>query len=547
MAEAINASDIISLTTKLKNSWNKRNTKFKDWYNLLRLNDEMQEENKESYVSNSPRTNYNLALHLMVPKVIPHKFPTGELSPEEIQSTSIVERMLARDAWGQILKQDARSGRQNWYRRLGADILAFGWYAVRVDITDERYIAEVLPVTEVYPQYSEEGMTAVAYIHTYSKKALIIKLTNMGLTLPKNISGDKFKYYDYYFIDDEGSVSRAIVVGTDFVMTPTKMPNLTYIPVFVSPVGGLPDEGAIDSNWQEHHGEAFLAVNEGIYMNGNRLASFLQQATREATEPILFEQSTGTEIVQPDDLSRHGVILRGSPQDGVSFLQKPAIPVELQQQLFKYDIEKQEGSFSPMMRGQLTVQVAAYTLSQMAEAAQQVMRPYHDAMKNVLTEIDNFWLFQMREFNVKPYGVSLPKYPEGLEIEVDYPITIPGDLINRATVARMMSPDIRFSQDTVMDHLFPEIMNPVAEQAKARKDMALMDPISIAVSQVVAYREAAALAKVNKNSQLSQLYEKAAEAVEAQITGVGQEPAGGGGTIGMPPGTSQRINPQLGG
>ena len=74
MAEAINASDIISLTTKLKNSWNKRNTKFKDWYNLLRLNDEMEEDNKESYVSNSPRTNYNLALHLMVPKVIPTSF-----------------------------------------------------------------------------------------------------------------------------------------------------------------------------------------------------------------------------------------------------------------------------------------------------------------------------------------------------------------------------------------------------------------------------------------------------------------------------------------
>ena len=54
----------------LKKNWTARAQKFRDWYDILLLNDELEQEGMESVVTNDPRTGYNLAKHLLISMVI---------------------------------------------------------------------------------------------------------------------------------------------------------------------------------------------------------------------------------------------------------------------------------------------------------------------------------------------------------------------------------------------------------------------------------------------------------------------------------------------
>ncbi|KKL66263.1 hypothetical protein LCGC14_2146740, partial [marine sediment metagenome] len=196
----------------------------------------------------------------------------------------------------------------------------------------------------------------------------------------------------------------------------------------------------------------------------------------------------------------------------VNSLQPPPIPVELQQRLFDYEQKKQEGSFSPLLYGSIQFKLAAYTLSQMAQAAQQVLRPYHEGMMAVLSGIDNQWLAQMRSTGIRPNGIVIPTgLPEDTEMLVEYPVSIPGDLINRITVAKMMNPEMRFSAEYIYKHLFPEVQDTLTETAKTRKDMAMNSEMGILVAQIKAFRLLAEEASVRKDPENVELYTAAAE------------------------------------
>jgi len=515
-------SEVMSKCQELKKSWNVRNRKFKEWYEVLRLVDQLEEKNKETYVSNDPRTFYNLAKHLLTPSIIPHKFPIEGLTPNEIDATSKLEAQIEKEAWQRLEKSYRRSGKQSWVGYLVGLILAFGWYNVQVTADNSGFYADIWHPAETFQSYSpdpEIGLVEVAHIYEMSvaaarKKA---KVQEWNVNLPQV---GKVKLFDYWFIDEDGDVSHTIVLDGKFVVKPYKDTRFDRIPVVCGAVGGLPDLGEVDSKWQEHYGEALVAVNEDVYKNSDRLASFLQQAVKESTEPKWLELSQGTTILKPEHFYS-GAIFRGQPGDSVTALQPPPIPPELIQRIFSYEQDKQKASFSPLMFGNIQFQVAAYTLSQMAQAAQQVLRPYHESVMNVLTEIDNMWLNQMRAKGIKPRGVTLPKnIPDDIEMVVDYPISIPGDLINRITSAKMISPSVEISPETTMELFFPEVKNTLAEQGRVRSAKALNNAIGLSVNQVRAYRIAAQEARRRNDEETAKLYDIAADAVLSQLEAI---------------------------
>lgn len=518
----MNPTDVITRAGQLRTDWLARNRQFREWYDILKLKDEMAEDNMESFVSNNPRTFYNLSLHLLTPKPIPHRIPVEGLTDQEIADSSVVEKMLMR-VWNKQDRKYRTAGQQSKIRKIVEYILTFGWYAVQTEVDNDGFSMAVWHPYNVFPYWDDEELLEVAHIYTLKNKAAKAFLRKLGGDYAYNFNGDMI-VYDYWFLDDNGSVSHAIATSLNtFALQPQTRGDLDRIPVFVGPVGGLPDTGQMDTKWQDNFGESIVAVNASLYRNYNRVRSFLQQAVRDATEPKWFERSTGTEILDEVGLRTRGAIFRGGPNDSVEPLTHPAIPVELSMNISSYEQQIQQGSFSPMMYGNIFVQVAAYAMSQMAQAAQQVLRPYHEAVQDLLADIDNFWLWQIRDHGYEPAGMKFPKLPEEIEVTVDYPISIPGDLINRATVAKMLSPTFELSQDTVMDTLFAsEIMDPLHEQAKARKDRAMNSEVAIMLDQVVAYRNAAQRAADNNDSYTARLYTKAADAAEAQLERLSQ-------------------------
>ena len=113
------------------------------------------------------------------------------------------------------------------------------------------------------------------------------------------------------------------------------------------------------------------------------------------------------------------------------------------------------------MYGNVTGELTAYVMSQIAASANQVMRPYQQALQNLFADIDNAWLKDIRLRGVRPYGWKIPSFiPDTARISANFEIEIPGDLVQRATSARMLDPQFALSYSYVVDKLFPEIKNP---------------------------------------------------------------------------------------
>lgn len=527
MVVPISADKIVARCNNLKRGWFTRNKKFKDWYNLLLLKDELEQEGMESVTSNDPRTGFNLALHLLTSSIIAHKIPSENLDPTEVTAVSYVERRFTR-AWTAIEASYRRSGRQSWLRDFVSFMLATGWYSVFAMVDDNGFTAEVWHPADVFPQFGDDGLVECAHIYPLSAAAAHKKVRAMGWSIRSPFTGT-VNLYNYWVFDADGDVTNAIVLGREYVKLPVKEMKLSRIPIFISPVSGLPDRGSLTgaNKWQEHFGESILATNEGVTKNFNKVLTYQQQLVRDVANPRWFERSSGdTPILTEENLFKRGAIFRGALQDSVEPLAVPPIPVEMRTMLFEYGNMQQRGLFPSVLFGNIQQQLAGYAMSQVASAAMQVLTPYELGIKGLLTDIDNFFLTQIIDNNYTPNSFDMPaNFPDDAEFAVDFNINIPGYLIQRATVARMLDPTFRLSTRTVMENLFPEIKDPLMEQAIGRKDEAMMHPKAIAISLITAWKEEARRLRDLGDTESAELFEMAAESAKAELVAPQAAPA----------------------
>jgi len=515
----LTATKLVVRCNELASNWKDRNDKFKDWYKLLLQEDELKEEDMESMATNEPRTFFNLGLHLLN-EPMHHRISSEGLSPPDIMATTQIEDLLE-TRWATINRTYRRRGKQSFYFTLLRFILAFGWFAVLALATQDELIAECWNPAQVYPEFSDDGVVQVAHIYPLSVAAYRMKAARMGWKAPRaGLSGEQV-LNDLWYLDENGVVTNAIAVGNELVKTPLQELNMKAIPVLTSPVAGLPDvEGAIGSKKDAiaHMGEGALATNEAMYKTYNKHWTFGLQLLRDTAQARWFEQSSSGDILRPEDLFKRGAIFRGGPQDNITPLPVPPIPVEMRTDKFDMQQMLQRGSLPWALWGNIQGTMSAYVMSQIASAAKTILQPYHDAAKGLIEDIDNdAWIKPMEEHNYSPYDFNLPKVSIPYQIEVSSEIRIPGDFAQRATVARMVDPDFRISTETTMDMLFPEIKNPRRELAKTKKDDALRHPVAVAVDLVRALRIEARTLKDLKDPDGAALYEKAAAKVESMI------------------------------
>ena len=519
----MDVKELIAKCGKLKSNWQTRDRKIKDWYEILRLKDELKQEGMESVTSNDPRTGYNLGKHLMTSSLVADKINQEDLNPQEVEATSYLEGFVAK-RWAEEEKRYRRMGRQSFKGELIGLMLATGWYNVFSIVEQDRIWSEVWNPLEVYPEFGSADIGLIEVAHIYTMKPAIAnrKAKIMGWTIPRPFTHNT-TLHNYWGFDDDGDVVNGITLGQESVKPLVKDPilsDLGVLPLFISPVGGLPDKGTIDSKWQEHFGESIVATNEELTKNYNRMITFSQQLMRDTANPRWFERSTGdTPILREEDLFKRGAIFRGAPGEDVGPLAVPPIPVELRTMLFDYQNMLQRGMFPWAIFGNIQMQMSYLAMANIASAALQVLTPYMDAFRGLRSDINDYWIKLLMATKYKPHKFVVPaNMPEEVEFDVQADIEIPGYLIQRATVARMLDPTFRLSTDTVMDKMFPEVRDPLREQAKVRKDTAMMMPELIAADAVLAIKEQARLLREKGETDAAELYEKVAASIEARLS-----------------------------
>jgi len=522
----MNEKDLIAKCGKLKGNWRTRERKIKDWYKVLRLEDVLKQEGMETVTSNDPRTGYNLGKHLMTSSIVADKVSQEDLTPQEVESTSYLEGYVAK-RWAEEEKRYRRMGRQSFKGELIGLMLATGWYNVFSIVEEGRIWSEVWNPLEVFPEFGSADIGLLEAAHIYTMKPAIAnrKAKIMGWVLKRPFTHNT-TLYDYWGFDDDGDVVNGIVLGQEFVKPLEKdlvLSELGVLPLFISPVGGLPDRGVIDPKWQEHCGEGIVATNEELTKNYNKMLSFSQQLVRTVAQPHYLELSSGdTPIMTEESMDRWGSILRGAPGESAGALQPPAIPVELRTIMFEYSNMIQRGMFPWAIFGNVQMQMSYLAMANIASAALQVLTPYMDAFRGLRSDINDYWIKLLTTTKYRPHKFIVPaNMPEEVKFDVQADIEIPGYLIQRATVARMLDPTFRLSTDTVMDKMFPEVRDPLREQAKVRKDDAMMSPEAIMADQVLAYKEQARILREKKDPasiEAAELYEKVAALVEARLS-----------------------------
>ena len=518
----MDTKNLIAKCAKLKSNWNTRDRKIKEWYKILRLEDELKQEGMESVTSNDPRTGYNLGKHLMISSLVADKIVQEDLTPQEVEATNYIEGYVTR-RWNDGEKRYRSMGRQSLKGELIGLMLATGWHSVFSMVEQNKVWSEVWNPIEVYPEFgpAEVGLIEVAHIYTMKPAVASRKAKLMGWELSRPFTHNA-TLYDYWGFDDDGDVVNGIVLGDVQVKPLEKEPVLSelgMLPVFISPIGGLPDRGAIDSKWQEHFGESIVATNEELTKNYNRMLTFSQQLVRDVANPRWFERSVGeTPILREEDLFKRGAVFRGAPGEDIQPFPVPAVPVELRTMMFEYSNMLQRGLFPWAIFGNIQMQMSYLAMANIASAALQVLTPYMDAFRGLRSDINSYWVESLKLTGYKPCGFVMPKgMPDEVEFDVQADIEIPGYLVQRATVARMLDPTFRLSTDTVMDRLFPEVRDSLREQAKVRKDDAMSHPKAVLIDMVMAYREQARLLREKGLIDTAELYEKVAISMEAEL------------------------------
>lgn len=524
------ASEIVTKCNNLRSNWSPRHGQMKEWYERLMLKNILEQEGMESYISNEPRTFYNMALHFLCPQRIPHRIPIEGMEPSMIEACSAAEALIE-TGWAKNANKSRARGRYPFIREIGSFMLATGWYAAFAMADNKELVAEAWNPANVFPEFGDDGLVQVAHIYDISADAAKRKATLKGWKADVIPESGEITVYNYWGYDGK-KVVNTVIMNNQFIRPLTSEAKLTTIPIFTGPVGGLPDRGSIitGNDYIKHMGESILATNDGVYKNFDRLITFTMQLLRDTAQPRWYEKSTGGNILKEEDMFKRGAIFRGGLQDEVGTLPMPPLPVELRTISFDMQSQLQKGSFSSLLAGNITGQVTGYLMSQIAEQSKQVLRPYHDILQGLLSDIDNLWLGLVTKHGYKPYGIELPKLPEDASFNVEYPVNVPGDIVQRATVARMLNPDFTISTTMDMDLMFPEIKNPLREQARADKDRAMQHPVAITISLIAAWRSQADDLRKEGRAEEAELFEKAAKAAEASLTTgeqqIPQTPAG---------------------
>jgi len=539
------ANEIIIECNALAGRYSERNSIFKENFLLLALNDEMAQEDMESFVANDPRTMWNMATYLLQPKPLVHKINRLDRQPmeaDEALATEVIENLLRR-VWVQRNKRHMRKGKKDFFGEFIGMLNLTGWWAIPHGVLgNQRFLVDVWEPGHVYPDFSddeEEGMVKLARITSMPVKAAHrrARRENWDISTLQQTTGSVTEYQ--LFELEEGKVLQSIVVGNALVAEKVQLSGLRDIPVLVGATGGIPmveDSVNIHSMHENRvsstrltraaAGQGILATNSGIFRSVNRQQTFVQQILHDTANPVTWERGGQVIVNNPDDMNKRGAHFRMGFNEEIGTLGPNSIPPEFQTLLFNLRNMQQRGGFSDVVFGNIIQEVSATLVSQAAESAQQILSPFHVSSQYVVSEVSQGWFNVVKQnpgrfdglittVEVAAFQV-LQELDEEYEVNSSYAVRVPGDIANRVQMMRFASPSAEISPETSMNIFLHEVPNPREEMENVKAAEAERHPVMKMVALVGALQDAAVEVE-EADPSLAQLYVKTAERLMQEL------------------------------
>tara|TARA_R100000306_G_C4344507_1_gene126958 strand:- start:406 stop:978 length:573 start_codon:yes stop_codon:yes gene_type:complete len=179
-------------------------------------------------------------------------------------------------------------------------------------------------------------------------------------------------------------------------------------------------------------------------------------------------------------------------------------------------------------------------MSSVTATARQILGPFEETLKAVLGDIATDNVATMRRINDQMgekifslNGDPFPPLPDWVPFDFQYEIQVPGDMIQRANTARILNPSYRLPATTITGLLFPEIDNPLKEQANLMTEDAVNSNEFKSLSLIEELLRAAEEAQEVGDTQFSRRLERMAQRIESQLLQTPQQgmgPPGGNGS-----------------
>lgn len=537
----------------LRSSFSGRDAHFSEAFKLIAQNDELAQDNMESFVTNDPRTLWNMATFLLEPKPLTHtisRVDGGAFDSEQAIAATMLEALLTR-TWVRRSRRNMRRGGSSWFAEFLGNMTATGWYAVPHFLAPDRFFVDYWMPNEVFPEFSddeEEGLLRLARIFTLSwpRAMQLIRKEGWDINAVRSLQSGPVTVVQYWKLVD-GKPWLSVVVGQDEVRSgPIAFDR---IPILTGGIGGIPanagDSIKVKTSDPQSivnradatalRGQSIISTNEQVYKSINRQSSFIQQILHDIANPKTFEKVSGGRVVveNPEDLFKRGAHFRLGVDDELGTLASSGIPPEGSQLLFNLRNMAQRGGFSDITFGNFVQEVTLGLISQAAESAQQILFPYYMATKYVFTTVSQTWLDGLLESPETYKNLITATEIEalkvlnkvGIEIEViaDYAIKIPGDLANRVNLARTTSSKFDLAPEDSIRLFLPEISDVGAALARLETAKAKEHPAFQQTLLISSLKQAATQLK-DVDPERSRLLIAVARRLEQELLGQGQPP-----------------------
>lgn len=523
------AGKIIKRSADLSSMWGKRQTMMEEWYKIIQLENYLEQEDMESSITNQPKNVFRFARHLLVTSAIQDKISRIGASAEQEPGFVRLEIAMA-DFWDVLEDRAEDNGKQGWLWELSGLITSLGWYSVFIDIDEKEVTADVWNPYQVFPLWHPgSGLFEVVRTYTVDKNTAIRNLDLMDVKIPNMLPAEVVVHN--HWVMDEGIAKNTVVYNKTVVID--RIGEKPYIPIVMGPASGMPDKGVLPSNrdWAGSWGEAVVAHNSHVLENYNKLSSYIMQIVRDSANPRWVEYvNSGGSILDPETIFKRGAIFTAETDERIDPLVGPTLPIEATTSLSNMRADLGSGSFNDTIMGDVQGVFSSVMFSTMVGNTRHLIDAYSKAIARVRRKAATWWWEEMKEHRWKPHDVSISfdQIKGKVKWKTTVNLNIPGDLTNRATQARMLSPDWEMSEHRVTELLFgAEIDNAEQEKALRNAERANKHPVAVDMQLIEAYEQAAIRARAANNLKAATRWQKAAAAIETNLGQRlgGQQPA----------------------
>lgn len=510
----------------LEQVWAPRKRMVKKWYDLIELKNDLAQENMESVIGNDPRSSYNLATWLLTPKTWSITSLKLGLSDEQITDVSGYEQQIEREIMLSI--RGTRGNLHGSYLSQAVKLfIATGWICLAAAPTKPRWTINAWHPMTVFPSYNPDGTLgelARKFILTDLQARAMIFTEGWLLPTQRFIGSVTVRQW---WVETPFGVHMATTMNSHLArpLGPTMFQRM---PIYCQPAGGLPDDGTIsDDAWKAEVGQSIVASVMELQKNYDRMLTYMQQILKDTANPKWVERLDGGQsVLKTEDLYKRGAKFTIGIGEDIWALASPGAPVDLRPHEFDLRNQIQRATFQDNSFG--GGDASAFMMANITGSTKQLLQPFLDGIKDANGELvtRTAHLAQHQGITIGDLPIA-PGVPDDVSLDFDYDIQIPGDFIQRANAARILNPEFRMSQETIMGLQFPEVKNRFEERLRLTTEDVMQSEMTVAIKAIQEYRRAALQASIAGDGEAEQLFVAAAAKLEAQIVGQaapGEEP-----------------------